>query len=181
MDPKFCSSELQDESDLVFLEGLFVEEPPDKYSCPICLSPVQREAFLTQCCGKHFCHHCIRKVVQATKRCPMCKSSPIILFPNKERQREIKSLKVWCPVKVACQVETCNGSENDLSRCDCIWSGELGDVEKHLESAHKNEDRWKIGSSVKPGGASAAVRLCRTGKLTLTLTPWIEFFSLHCQ
>ena len=141
------------EQDYVFLEGFFVEEPPEKFSCPICLSPVQREAFLIHCCGKHFCYHCIIKVAEKAKRCPMCKATPMLMFPNKERQRDIKSLRVWCP-EVA---------SSETTRCDCIWSGELRDVEKHLESAHQN--RRKTGACVKSAGAGNVVKPCLTGEI----------------
>ena len=83
--------------DYCFLEGLFLTTPLDKYSCPICLSAVQREAFLTQCCGGHFCRQCISRMVKSGKPCPMCKASPLMVFPNKERQREINSQPVCCP------------------------------------------------------------------------------------
>lgn len=86
--------------DYYFLEGLFLKNPPEKYSCPICLSSVQREAFLTQCCGTHFCLQCISRMVNASKPCPMCKASPLAVFPNKERQREINSLQVRCPTQL---------------------------------------------------------------------------------
>ena len=86
--------------DFYFLDGLFQEEPPEKFSCPICLSPVQREAFLTQCCGKHFCRQCIGRVVQTSRPCPMCKAFPVRIFPNKERQREINLLRVSCPAQI---------------------------------------------------------------------------------
>ncbi len=86
--------------DFHFLEGFFVGEVPEKYSCPICLSPVQRDAFLTQCCGNHFCVQCISRMVNSRKPCPMCKTSPLLIFPNKERQREVNSLRVRCPAQL---------------------------------------------------------------------------------
>ena len=89
-----------DPVDFYFLEGLFLNQVPEKYSCPICLSPAQREAFLTQCCGNHFCLQCISRSVRAGKPCPMCKSSPLVIFPNKERQREVNLLQVHCPAKL---------------------------------------------------------------------------------
>ena len=86
--------------DFYFLEGFFLGEVPEKYSCPICLSPAQREAFLTQCCGNHFCLQCISRMVGTGKPCPMCKAAPLVIFPNKERQREVNELQVCCPVQL---------------------------------------------------------------------------------
>ncbi len=85
--------------DYYFLDGFFTNETPEKYSCPICLSPVQREAFLTQCCGSHFCLHCVLMAARGGP-CPMCKGSPLVVFPNKERQREINVLQVRCPTQL---------------------------------------------------------------------------------
>ena len=95
-----AGSSAEDAIDYYFLDGFFIDKPPEKFSCPICLSPVQREAHLTKCCGRHFCFPCIFRLVYE-KPCPMCKANLLIIFPNKERQREINSLKVCCPVKVS--------------------------------------------------------------------------------
>ena len=86
--------------DVQFLEGLFLTAPANKYVCPICLCAVQREAFLTQCCGSHFCKQCISRIVDSGKPCPLCETLPLVVFPNKERQREINSLPVCCPVSL---------------------------------------------------------------------------------
>ena len=96
-----------EEVDYFYLEGFFAETPSDKFSCPICLCPVQRKAYLTECCGRHFCHECIQKLVTGHQSCPMCKSFPLSIFPNKERQREINALAVSCPVNVV------DSKEND--------------------------------------------------------------------
>lgn len=151
----------QEYVDYYFLEGLLLEEPPDKYSCPICLSPVQREAFLTQCCGKHFCRECISRLAQSRRPCPMCKSLPVMIFPNKERQREINQLRVRCPVQLQ-DKDKANKSpkaevavpenesdcvmESQAASCDpvtCDWQGELGQVDDHLKTVHKDDKRWK--------------------------------------
>lgn len=131
--------------DYYFLEGLFQAIPPVKYSCPICLSPVQREAFLTQCCGNHFCFQCISRMVKAAKSCPMCKFSPLAIFPNKERQREIKSLQVCCPAGLKDRNETEDKTLGDeqTTVMQCDWLGELGHIDDHLKDAHKDDKRWK--------------------------------------
>ena len=87
--------------DYYYQDDLYVERPDDKLSCPICLCPVQREAHLTGCCGRHFCRSCIGRLSRECKPCPMCKESPLAIFPNKERQREIKQIRVRCPLSLA--------------------------------------------------------------------------------
>ena len=87
-------------ADFYYQDDLYLERPDDKYSCPICLCPVQRQAHLTECCGRHFCLPCIRRLRNERKPCPMCKESPLAIFPNKERQREIKQLRVRCPLSL---------------------------------------------------------------------------------
>ena len=77
-------------------DEILEEELPEKFSCPICLS-LQREAYLTICCGHHFCRACIQEVARARAPCPLCKYRSVTAFPNKQRQREISQLRVRCP------------------------------------------------------------------------------------
>ena len=145
--------------DYYFLEGFFQEQLPERYSCPICLSPVQKKAFLTQCCGKHFCYYCISRMV-GIESCPMCKSKTLAIFPNKERQREIKQIRVRCPVTLEdsiCQSSTreevessftftkdkdgysCTAEENKLlDGCPC---GKEGDESGNLKRENAEEDK----------------------------------------
>lgn len=85
---------------LYYQDDLYLERPDDKFSCPICLCPVQRQAHLTECCGRHFCLSCIGRLRNENKPCPMCKATPLAIFPNKERQREINQLRVRCPLSL---------------------------------------------------------------------------------
>ena len=106
----------------LYSDDLYVDPPPEKFSCPVCLCPVQRVPYLTQCCGKHFCFACISQVLNGGKPCPTCMTSGLKIFPNKERQREINELKVRCPLR------------EKEPKCD--WSGELGYVDRHLLTKH---------------------------------------------
>ena len=135
------------------VEGLFLEDPPEKYSCPICLSPVQREAFLTQCCGKHFCFSCISRLAEDTaKPCPMCKSSPVLIFPNKERQREIGSLLVHCPVQLQAVVPVGDFDfTNPGGNCKCDWIGRFSCLSYHLKDVHG----WHVGACAAAGTSKA--------------------------
>ena len=112
-----CSSSEPEVVDYFYLDGFFVENPPDNFSCPICLCPVQRKAYLTECCGRHFCYECIQRLV-GTKPCPMCKHAPLIIFPNKERQREINSLAVCCPVSLVDSKDEVKNGESGISNTE---------------------------------------------------------------
>lgn len=50
---------------------------------------------------------------------------------------------VHCPVQVL-QEETCRKNSDPDLGLKCDWTGELGDVDKHLIAAHKDDKRWKI-------------------------------------
>lgn len=133
----------EDGQDYYFLEGFFLDSPPEKFSCPICLVPVQREAHLTACCGNHFCYGCIRKLARERRSCcPVCKHRYLKVFPNKERQREINALRVTCPLGLvgsrAAKMDESKirGSTSPEGRF-CSWEGELGHLEEHLK-IHRN-------------------------------------------
>lgn len=111
-------------SEYLYSDDLYVDPPPENFSCPVCLCPVQRVPYLTECCGKHFCFACISQVKRAGKPCPTCMASRLMIFPNKERQREINELKVRCPWR-----------EKEPK---CEWNGELGYVDQHLLKKHAN-------------------------------------------
>ena len=99
------------------------ESPVEKdYECPICFE-VQREAYLTRCCGTHFCFVCIGRVIKDKKPCPLCKHEPLEIFPNKDRQRKIDDLRVFCQYV---------SKENCGARCD--WRGESRDFERHVHN-----------------------------------------------
>ena len=102
----------------------FAENVPEMFSCGICYCPVQREAHLTRCCGHHFCFECIEKVRCDTKPCPMCQETPLVVFPNKERQRDIKKLNVHCMI----------GQKRRDKKCE--WKGELGQLAQHAHDQH---------------------------------------------
>lgn len=97
----------------------FVENPPDRVVCKICHNPCQN-AHLTGCCGAHFCYSCLQQLKKGTavnKACPICREERFKIFPNKQLDREIKELHVYC----------------NNRRSGCVWSGEMNDVEKHVD------------------------------------------------
>ena len=105
-------------ADFYYQDDLYIERPEEKFSCPICLCPVQREAHLTECCGRHFCLACIVRIRNNRKPCPMCKAAPLVIFPNKERQREIKQLQVRCPLSLPPYRQLFSGRGPDSSATD---------------------------------------------------------------
>ena len=90
----------------------FVSTPLDRYFCVICQHP-SREPQLSVCCGHVFCKSCICKVKAP---CPMCRNENFVTFPNKQLDREIKSLDVLC---------------TNIDK-GCMWRGKLGEVGSHL-------------------------------------------------
>ena len=101
------------------LDYHFVEEPPDSLVCPVCLLPC-REPHLISCCGKKVCHSCISRVQQNDQPCPLCRTPQFITLLDREVERQILNLKVYC-----------NNKEDG-----CTWTGELRQLEGHLNSCN---------------------------------------------
>ena len=98
----------------------FVTAPPDRLICKICHNPC-RDAHLTSCCGAHYCRSClqlVRRGRSVNRSCPMCRTDGFNTFPNKEANREIKALHVYCL----------------NSRNGCTWSGEVNVVKRHVNN-----------------------------------------------
>ena len=101
-------------------EYSFVKEPPDRVICKICHNPCQN-AHLTGCCGAHFCFSCLqqlKKGVAVNKACPICREEKFKIFPNKQLDREIKELQVYCVNR----------------KSGCTWLGEMNHMEKHIDA-----------------------------------------------
>lgn len=99
-------------------EYYYVYDPPDRVVCKICHNPC-RNAHLTRCCGAHFCYSCLQQLKKGTavnKSCPICREEKLKIFPNKQLDREIKELHVYCTNR----------------NSGCTWSGEMNDVDRHI-------------------------------------------------
>ena len=96
----------------------FLEHPDKEHCCPICLL-VLRDPHQTECCGNHFCQCCIQKITSLCMECPLCKAPDFTTVLDKFFLRKIHALKLRCP-------QQSNG---------CLWIGELGDVDRHLDPA----------------------------------------------
>ena len=89
---------------------------PDRFLCVICYLP-SRECYLTECCGHVFCKSCLDKTKASQYTdCPMCNDKRLVTFSNKQLDREIKSLHIYCINKEK----------------GCEWQGELNDINNHL-------------------------------------------------
>ena len=96
----------------------FVDTPPDRLVCKICHLP-SRDPHLTDCCGTIFCKSCLERARQATTvstACAHCRAEKFDSMINKQADREIKSLHIYCTNKEK----------------GCEWQGELNDINNHL-------------------------------------------------
>ncbi|XP_065902755.1 TNF receptor-associated factor 5-like [Dysidea avara] len=95
----------------------YVESPPDRLVCNICQFPC-RDSHLSVCCGQMFCKSCLdgSRKATITNACSFCQEKEFITFPNKQADREIKSLHVMCTNKER----------------GCEWQGKLNDINNHL-------------------------------------------------
>ena len=97
----------------------FVEPPPEQFQsdCPICLQ-ILREPHLIICCGHSFCAACIGRVEMDGKPCPLCQTPSFTHVSNLGLKRGLNDFHVYCPHRLR----------------GCEWVGELGKVDKHLNS-----------------------------------------------
>ena len=97
----------------------FVNKPlePIPSECPVCLLAF-REPYQTTCCGYEFCRVCIERVRTVNKPCPCCNAKEFGCFEDKRLKRFLNNFKVHCTNK----------------KQGCQWVGELGELEKHLNS-----------------------------------------------
>ena len=100
----------------------YVDSPPERLVCMLCGIPC-RDSFLSVCCGHNFCKCCMDGFKEVTaipltvmSSCPVCRNEEFVTFPNKQADREIRSLRVMCTNKER----------------GCEWQGELNDINNHL-------------------------------------------------
>ena len=99
----------------------FVDAPPDTLVCKICHCP-SKVPHLSVCCGHTFCKSCLVGAKNSTVAnvCPICRSAKFETFPNKQNERLIKSLAVFCTNKDK----------------GCKWQGEVNDITSHLKNSN---------------------------------------------
>ena len=99
----------------------FVHTPSDTLICQICHC-LSKEPHLSACCGHTFCKSCLeaaKKVTSVTNACPMCRSEEFVTMPNKQADRIIRGLLVYC-------------SNKDEG---CEWQGEVNAINGHISSS----------------------------------------------
>ena len=92
-------------------ECAFIDELPKhlQTECSVCLC-VLREPCLVDCCGNRFCRTCIDAVKAERKPCPLCNTPFTAVVLDKQLQRTLNELRVYCSNK----------------KSGCEWTGELG-------------------------------------------------------
>ncbi|XP_065887991.1 TNF receptor-associated factor 4-like [Dysidea avara] len=93
----------------------FLEGASKDFTCPVCFD-IFKTPFLTACCGNHFCLSCVESTKENKDQCPLCQTSPINGIADKNLQRRINELKIYCKYK----------------KEGCQWTGEIGELNKHL-------------------------------------------------
>ena len=100
----------------------FVDGPPQDFLfCKICLL-VSHDPYLSVCCGHVFCKSCIDNTKRNTAIvgvCPVCRSEEFTTVVNKQVDRLVKSLRIFC-------------TNRDKG---CNWQGELIDIDNHLSNS----------------------------------------------
>ena len=95
----------------------FVERPPEilQSECPVCLQII-RDPYQVTCCGNSFCCSCIQRIKADNKPCPTCNAEKISDFTDVRLKRSLYSFKVRC----------------SHQKDGCEWTGELGQLDVHL-------------------------------------------------
>ena len=95
----------------------FVDDPPDEVICRICQYP-SKNPYLTVCCGHVFCKSCLdgcgANFIDTV--CPVCRSDEFKSYINKQIDRKVRSLFVYC----------------DKKEEGCQWKGEINDANDHI-------------------------------------------------
>ena len=115
----------------------FIDTPHDRFTCKIC-HLTSRDPYLSVCCGHLFCKSCLENIKKAstiTYACPICRDEEFVTFPNKQADREIKSLHIYCI--------------NKHKGCD--WLGELHDINNHLGNGDRGCDFKEVKCSNECG------------------------------
>ena len=94
-----------------------MKQPANEFFCPIMFT-VLLEPYLTQCCGNHLSQAAYERLRLQRCSCPLCRNKNLTAMKDKFHERKVMSLKVRCPHKAE----------------GCEWEGELGSLERHLNT-----------------------------------------------
>ncbi|XP_065883310.1 TNF receptor-associated factor 3-like isoform X1 [Dysidea avara] len=105
------------DSDVGGYDYQFLETPSDNLVCKICHYP-SKVPYLSECCGHTFCKSCLEQANVCI--CPMCRSENFAVFANKQVDRAVRGLHVFCTNKEK----------------GCQWQGEVNDIINHLGNSN---------------------------------------------
>ena len=108
------------------VEYHFVQTPSVDHFCPICTDPLT-DPFLIIKCGHHLCRTCRdRLIASREKDCPVCRVPDCLqgAAPNLHMKRLVDSLTVHC----------------EHHSKGCTWTGELRNLQEHLDPARRKCD-----------------------------------------
>ena len=97
----------------------FVKTPSDMLICTVCFLP-SKQPYLSECCGHTFCKSCLEGSKKFSNICPMCRSEDFKAIFNKQADRVIRSLHVFCTNKER----------------GCGWQGEVNNITNHHGNCH---------------------------------------------
>ena len=95
----------------------FVEQPPEDFFCPV-TTGLLLQPHLTSCCGQNISQEAATRVKRAGRACPLCNAPDWRTVLNKQFQREVRALRVFC--------------RHEDRRC--WWKGELAYLNHHVQS-----------------------------------------------
>ena len=122
--------QLQSGYDCIFVDEL---PPHIQIECSVCLSVLQDPQVVNCSCGSHFCQSCIEPIKKDRKPCPLCKGKFTTLILDRQLQRTINGLQVYCSFKEA----------------GCEWVSGLKDLPGHL-NAEPSDNYKQSGCSYVP-------------------------------
>ena len=79
----------------------FVVEPEASLYCLIC-ARVLCEPELTDCCGNHYCSSCLKRWLENSNSCPLCREKEFVTLRDKKMERNVQGLQVNIDCYVSC-------------------------------------------------------------------------------
>lgn len=105
----------------------FQKDLPESFEleCPTCYDLLLNEPHLSECCGRHFCGPCSRRLLfSPNPKCPLCNSvHSFKMVRDKSHDRDLSNQIVYC----------IHENESPLVLGGCKWSGELRQLKHHVD------------------------------------------------
>ena len=94
-----------------------MEEPSQDFYCPVTFG-LLLQPHLTSCCGQNLSAEAVNRLQREKKTCPLCREPKWSTELNKEFEREVQKLRVFCP---------------HVDR-GCKWEGQVKMFDRHIHS-----------------------------------------------